>query len=153
MVKFTFRHITITVIVQCFVLIMINKFIFFKGYFVKQTNHFPNRLKEERKKLGFTQAEAAEKCGISREMWGMYERGEYLPRSETLLSFEKIGININYLMTGEAQKTNISTPKAFSIEEQELLDIFRQLEAGDRHALKRQAQMLLLMAEKEKNCA
>lgn len=40
-------------------------------------------------------------------------------------------------------------PKTTDQEEQELLDIFRQLEAQDRHALKRQAQILLTIKEKE----
>lgn len=36
-------------------------------------------------------------------------------------------------------------------DEQELLDIFRQLGANDRHALKRLAQIMSVLADKEKN--
>lgn len=40
---------------------------------------------------------------------------------------------------------------ASSPDEQELLDIFKQLNTDDRHTLKRQAQILLTLANKEKN--
>lgn len=43
---------------------------------MEKTSLFGKRLKEERIKLGLNQAEAAEKCGFSREMWGKWERGE-----------------------------------------------------------------------------
>ena len=36
-------------------------------------------------------------------------------------------------------------------EEQDLLDIFRKFETADRHALQRFAQILLTLADKEKN--
>lgn len=59
------------------------------------------RLKEERKKLGLTQAQMAEKCGVSGRMWGDYERGVSQPKSETLFLFERAGIDISYVMGGE----------------------------------------------------
>ncbi|WP_231410722.1 helix-turn-helix transcriptional regulator [Neisseria meningitidis] len=48
---------------------------------------FGNRLKEKRKFLGLTQAQAAEKAGIERETWGKYERGVFMPSGDVLLSF------------------------------------------------------------------
>lgn len=86
------------------------------------------RLIEERKKFGWTQAQAAEKCGISREMWGMYERGEYLPRSETLLSIKKAGINIDYVMHGvrHTERPSEAFSDGHAPEEAELLALFRQ---------------------------
>lgn len=41
-------------------------------------------------------------------------------------------------------------PQTTDREEQELLVLFRQLDSNDRHALKRQAQMLLAIAQQEK---
>lgn len=119
---------------------------------MKEASDFSKRLKEERKKFGWTQAQAAEKCGISREMWGMYERGEYLPRSETLLSIKKAGINIDYVMHGvrHTERPSEAFSDGHAPEEAELLALFRQLSAPDRHVLKRQAQMLLAVAEQEK---
>lgn len=87
---------------------------------MKETLHFANRLKEERKKLGLTQAEMAEKCGVSREMWGSYERGVYMPRSETLLSFSQAGINVDYVMGSSESPSDGLSP-----EERELLAMFR----------------------------
>ena len=95
---------------------------------MENISHFGNRLKEERKKFGWTQAQAAEKCGISREMWGMYERGEYLPRSETLLSIKKAGINIDYVMHGvrHTERPSEAFSDGHAPEEAELLALFRQ---------------------------
>lgn len=125
---------------------------------MKEVSDFGNRLKEQRKKLGLTQTEIAEKCGISARMWGDYERGKYFPRNENLLAIEQAGIDMNYVQHGNRvqvdETANIAalTPahNVLSQEEQELLDIFRQLESSDRHALKRQAQMLLAIAQQEK---
>ena len=49
---------------------------------------FGNRLKEKRKFLGLTQAQAAEKAGIERETWGKYERVVFMPSGDVLLFFE-----------------------------------------------------------------
>ena len=90
---------------------------------MKKDSLIGKRLKEERIKLGLNQAEAAEKCGFSREMWGKWERGENRPSSEKLFSFSKIGIDIDYVMHGE---TAAMPSEKLSKEEQELLDLFRQ---------------------------
>ncbi|QGL25021.1 helix-turn-helix domain-containing protein [Neisseria brasiliensis] len=93
---------------------------------MKEVSLFANRLKEERKKLGLTQAQAAEKCGISMRMWGDYERGKYFPRNENLIGIEKIGIDIQYVMHGRRDETAAMPSEKLSKEEQELLDLFRQ---------------------------
>lgn len=96
---------------------------------------FGNRLKEQRKKLGLKQSEAAEKCGVSREIWGKWERGENKPTSEKLFSFEKIGIDVNYVMYGE-QRSDFRQPEiTLSAEEQELLTQFRQLNQDGKTAI------------------
>lgn len=63
--------------------------------------HCANRLKNERKRLGFNQASIAELCGISREIWGKYERGAAVPGGHVLCSFAFNGANIQYILTGE----------------------------------------------------
>lgn len=93
---------------------------------MKEISLFANRLKEERKKLGLTQAQAAEKCGISMRMWGDYERGKYFPRNENLIGIEKIGIDVQYVMHGRRDETAAMPSEKLSKEEQELLDLFRQ---------------------------
>ncbi|MFV2030766.1 helix-turn-helix domain-containing protein [Neisseria sp. S1] len=85
-----------------------------------------NRLKEERKKLGLTQAQAAEKCGVSGRMWGDYERGISQPKTELFFQFEKAGIDVQYVMHGRRDETAAMPSEKLSKEEQELLDLFRQ---------------------------
>ncbi|UWS32135.1 helix-turn-helix domain-containing protein [Erwinia pyrifoliae] len=59
-----------------------------------------NRLKFERKRLGLNQASIAELCGVSREIWGKYERGAAVPGGNVLRSFAINGANIQYVLTG-----------------------------------------------------
>ena len=119
---------------------------------MKKDSLIGKRLKEERNKLGLYQSDIAERCGVSREQWGKYERGENKPSSEKLFSFQKAGIDIDYVMHGvhaDITRPSENLPE-YTAEEAELLTLFRQLSAADRHVLKRQAQMLLAVAEQEK---
>ena len=59
------------------------------------------RLKDERLRLGINQAEAGDLCGVSREMWGKYERGAAVPGGEVLFSFASAGADVQYVLTGE----------------------------------------------------
>lgn len=61
---------------------------------------FAQRIKNERKRLGLTQAQAAENCGVSRQIWGRYETGQAMPNSELLFVFQSIGMDIHYLFSG-----------------------------------------------------
>lgn len=72
------------------------------------------RLKSERKRLSYTQAEMAKRCGISREIWCRYEQGCGLPGSEVLQSFLKAGGNVHFVLSG-----------AFPAEETLLIELFR----------------------------
>jgi phage repressor protein C with HTH and peptisase S24 domain len=58
------------------------------------------RLKKEREKLSLSQAEMAEICGISRETWGKYERGQMTPGGDVLISFAAAGADVQYVLTG-----------------------------------------------------
>lgn len=59
------------------------------------------RLKDERTRIGLaTQADAAKACGVSREMWGQYERGKTLPGSEALARFALLGGDVQHVLTG-----------------------------------------------------
>ena len=64
---------------------------------------FGNRLKEKRKFLGLTQAQAAETAGIERETWGKYERGVFMPSGDVLLSFLNMGIDVSSLFAVEQE--------------------------------------------------
>ncbi|AUX61879.1 helix-turn-helix domain-containing protein [Simonsiella muelleri] len=95
---------------------------------MNNSSDFGNRLKTERKKLGLTQAQAAEKCGVSARMWGDYERNISQPKAEQLFLFKNAGIDIDYVMTGK--NNNVETfrqpENSLSNKELELLALFRQ---------------------------
>lgn len=59
------------------------------------------RLKLERKRLSLNQTQVAELCGVTRETWGKYERGQIVPGGSALLAFAMAGANIQYVLTGE----------------------------------------------------
>ncbi|MBF0786214.1 XRE family transcriptional regulator [Muribacter muris] len=68
---------------------------------------FSDFLKNERIRLGFTQEEMANACGISKRTYNHYEKGERAANSDFLLSFARIGGDINYLFTGERSKEQL----------------------------------------------
>ena len=95
---------------------------------MKKDSLIGKRLKEERNKLGLYQSDIAERCGVSREQWGKYERGENKPSSEKLFSFQKAGIDIDYVMHGvhaDITRPSENLPE-YTAEEAELLTLFRQ---------------------------
>ena len=94
---------------------------------------FGNRLKEQRKKMGLTQADAAQKAGIERETWGKYERGVFMPSGDVLISFLSMGINVSDLFAAEEPFRQPET--ILSAEEQELLTQFRQLNQDGKTAI------------------
>lgn len=75
-----------------------------------------NRLQEERKKLGLTQAEAAKKVGVRREMWGRYERGA-LPQRSVAASLSAAGFDVEYIFTGvsRAMRAQLNSQQACAI--------------------------------------
>ncbi|OCG60220.1 helix-turn-helix domain-containing protein [Gilliamella sp. Nev3-1] len=83
-------------------------------------SHSVNRLKEERKRLKLTQVDMALICGISREMWGKYERGIAIPGGEIFAALAIAGVNVQFILTGERQSGLI-----LSREEKELIELYR----------------------------
>ncbi|WGE51151.1 MULTISPECIES: helix-turn-helix domain-containing protein [Actinobacillus] len=96
---------------------------------------FAVRLKNERNRLGLTQADIANKCRVSREMWGKYERGVALAGSEVLFSLTEIGVDIGYLFSGTR-----SVP--LTENEISLLDDYRQSNEQGKAAIEQTAQAL-----------
>lgn len=89
------------------------------------------RLREVRKALGHKQDEMAAVCGVSREMWGKYERGAALPGAEVLGALASNGGDVRYVLTGERD-----TPKPLTLtaEERLLLEYFRDASPAIRKA-------------------
>ena len=80
---------------------------------------FAPRLKIERKRLGLSQAEAAQVCGVSREIWGKYERAMAVPGGDVIFAFASAGADIHFVMTGARSAVSLSD------DEEELLALYR----------------------------
>lgn len=89
-----------------------------QGVYVNFYSLSTERLKAERKRLGLNQAGAAEQCGVSREIWGRYERGLAVPGGEVLFSFANAGADVQYILTGV--RSSVA-----SVEERLVLERFR----------------------------
>lgn len=59
-----------------------------------------DRLIAERLRLRLSQDQAGETCGVSREMWGRYERAKASPGGDVLLRFQRAGADVQYILTG-----------------------------------------------------
>ncbi|WP_133598678.1 helix-turn-helix domain-containing protein [Tepidicella xavieri] len=86
---------------------------------------FCYRLSEERKRLGLTQAAAAEICGVSREMWGKYERGAASPGCDVVAKFAAAGADVTYILTGRRER-----PASELTDRARLLAAIEAIEAG-----------------------
>lgn len=73
---------------------------------------FGLRLAAERKRLGLSQKEAADRCGVRREMWGRYERGMAEPGVSVLEHFYALGASPDVLLGGAAKKESDSDDMA-----------------------------------------
>lgn len=62
------------------------------------------RLKAARKGLGKNQDEMAAMCGVSREMWGKYERDVAMPGGDVLIKIALAGVDLNHLLTGQCSQ-------------------------------------------------
>lgn len=89
------------------------------------------RLKRIRKDLGKNQDEMALTCGVSREMWGKYERGLAMPGGDVLVKIATEGADVQYVLTGEERQTS---PESLSVEEALMLQYFREAPPAVRKA-------------------
>lgn len=96
---------------------------------------FGGRLLEERTRLGLSQAEAASICGVSREMWGKYERDKSKMGTEVLSLFVLAGADVLYVLTG--QRTN--NQPSLNPREQALLDNYRHCDTDGQTAVEQVA--------------
>lgn len=78
------------------------------------------RLAEERKRLKLSQDVVGSLCGVSREMWGKYERGRAAMGADVLARFSEAGGDVLYILTGTR---NDQTAK--STQEGSILRAFR----------------------------
>ncbi|EEE7824274.1 helix-turn-helix domain-containing protein [Salmonella enterica] len=99
---------------------MRTKVLIVNGVYMNFDSQCAIRLKSERKRLGLNQASIAEVCGVSREIWGKYERGVAVPGGNVLRSFAVNGANVQYILTGDETGGVVLT-----LDEAEVLSHFR----------------------------
>lgn len=78
--------------------------------------HFADLLKIERKRLGLSQEDIAQKCGVSRQIWGKYERDEVMPGGEVLSAFVGIGGDVQYIFSGVRSSFALSATERLFLE-------------------------------------
>lgn len=95
------------------------------------------RLQEERKRLGFSQADAASNCGVSREVWGRYERGAAVPGGEVLHAFAHLGADIQFILTGLRPAVQVTAAQIEEIDAERFTRIVEMLEGMAKKAGRR----------------
>lgn len=115
---------------------------------------FLSRIKQE---LDFkNDKDVADFLGLEIKAFSARKHRNSVPKDKlraAAQSHPEMNIDVEYILTGiRANKENLQMQPKHTLnqEEQELLAIFRELDSNDRHALKRQAQMLLTIAQQEK---
>ena len=92
------------------------------------------RLREERDRLGLTQAEFGVLLGVSRGTQKNYELGANSLDLRYVSALEEHGVDAAYVLTGRR-----ATPlgQLFTAVEMELIDQFRSISAEDQKAIRR----------------
>lgn len=98
------------------------------------SSHCGERVLKERERLGLSQAEAGELCGVSREMWGKYERGKATMGTEVLSKFVQAGADAIYILTGQGNQP--VTAPTLRPDEAALLDNYRHSPKAQQDILK-----------------
>ncbi|CAE6794686.1 hypothetical protein R75465_04662 [Paraburkholderia aspalathi] len=96
---------------------------------VSQTDAFPARLKQERRRLGLNQAGLANAGGVQKHAQLNYEKGLRYPDAGYLAGIAEVGVDVLYLLTGRT-----SDPATFALEgdEERLLAGYRQLKPREK---------------------
>ena len=99
---------------------------------------FGERLKDERKALGWSQEEIAGKIGITKQTQGLYERSQRAPNAEYLAALAALGGDVMYVLTG--QRTPSAQP--LTVRESCMLENYRALAEEDKAAMQRMTSAL-----------
>lgn len=91
------------------------------------------RLKEERKRLALSQDDAGGLAGVSREMWGKYERNVGVPGGDAFARLLHAGFDVHYVLIG--RRSGDPMPAAISKGGRALLDIYDSLDDQLRDAI------------------
>lgn len=64
------------------------------------------RLKAERKRLGWSQQKAADAVGVRREMWAKYEAGAE-PGADALGNMQRAGVDMDFVLSGVTEAESL----------------------------------------------
>ncbi|MEE4123947.1 helix-turn-helix domain-containing protein [Pseudomonas viridiflava] len=92
------------------------------------------RLRNERVRLGFTQAQLAALSGIQPNAQCLYENGSRIPRADYLMCLDRVGVDVQYIVLG-IQKTSAILELSHS--EALIVRNLRTLNEADRGAIVR----------------
>jgi transcriptional regulator with XRE-family HTH domain len=109
----------------------------------KKISGWGDRIAEERLRLGKTQDQIADLCGVTRRTIGNIERENNDPGGKLLVSLAKIGFDSQYLLMGvrsinldrvaeEAGTYKIEKAAGARTDKEILLDKYERLSPGDR---------------------
>lgn len=88
----------------------------------------------------------SERSGINYRSVQNYMRGDREPNSEAYLKFAQLGININWLLTGEGEMFISTTESTLSRQEQKLLEDYRESNEQGKEAIEKTAKALSAVA-------
>jgi len=83
------------------------------------------RLRLIREQLGLSQAQLAKKIGFSQNAISHWERGERDIPTQALIALKRLGINIDWLLTGEG------TPLTVDPKKEEIYQFLKEIESKD----------------------
>ncbi|AWR44218.1 TPA: helix-turn-helix transcriptional regulator [Pseudomonas aeruginosa] len=106
---------------------------------------FGERLRAERERLGFSQQEFADICGVTMRTQRNYEKGDRQPDASYLAALTQTGGDVLFVLTGQRQVG----AAAWLIDVDRLARIVKMLEAFARDAGKRwpSTQLMAVAAE------
>lgn len=67
----------------------------------------PERLKQARETLRYTQKDLSKAVSVSVQMWRAYEAGSSVPGGNVLEALARLGFNVNWLLTGEGEMRRV----------------------------------------------
>lgn len=89
-----------------------------------QAQAFATRLRDSRKRSGYSQKDFAEKIEMHQVQYGRYERGESIPYAETLGKIaEALKVSVDYLLDGKEDSAVVA-----KFADRELLKMFEEVE-------------------------
>ncbi len=103
--------------------------------------HTGERIREERERLGFNQADFAALAGATRKTLFNWESGAASPNAAALAAWAEVGLDVLYVVTGQRAggASAPPPPRAVSEGDRILLDNFHaapaQVQAGVKTAL------------------